>query len=99
MMDLDYFKSINDVYGHVFGDLVLKQFAALLTKTVRPYDVAIRYGGEEFIIISPDTGRNGALILAHRILNNVQLFNFGDETHIIKLKVSLAVASYPSAMI
>jgi len=95
MMDLDYFKSINDVYGHVFGDLVLKQFATLLTKTVRPYDVVIRYGGEEFIIISPDTGRGGALILAHRILDKLQLHNFGDKKHSIRLKLSLAVATYP----
>ncbi|MCK9604472.1 MAG: PAS domain S-box protein [Candidatus Omnitrophica bacterium] len=95
MMDLDYFKSINDVYGHVFGDLVLKQFAMLLTKTVRPYDVVIRYGGEEFIIISPDTDRAGALILANRILENIQLHNFGNKKHSIRLKLSLAVATYP----
>ncbi|HNW40000.1 MAG TPA: diguanylate cyclase [Candidatus Omnitrophota bacterium] len=95
MMDLDYFKSINDVYGHLFGDLILKQFAMLLIETIRPYDVAIRYGGEEFIIISPDTSRAGALILANRILNKAQLLDFGDKTHVIKLKLSLAVATYP----
>ncbi len=95
MMDLDYFKSINDVYGHIFGDLILKQFATLLTKTVRPYDVVIRYGGEEFIIISPDTGRDGALILANRILEKTQLYNFGDETNSIKLKLSIAISAYP----
>jgi len=95
MMDLDYFKSINDVYGHMFGDLVLKQFAKVLTKTIRPYDIAIRYGGEEFIIISPDTGRGGALILACRLLDKIQLHNFGNKKHSIKLKLSLAVATYP----
>ena len=95
MMDLDYFKSINDVYGHVFGDLVLKQFAELLTGTVRPYDVVIRYGGEEFLIISPEIGRGGAIILANRILGKVQLHNFGNKAHSIKLKLSLAAASYP----
>jgi len=95
MMDLDFFKSINDVYGHVFGDVVLKQFAKLLLGTVRPYDVVIRYGGEEFIIISPDTGRGGALLLGNRILEQVQLHNFGNKAHSIKLKVSLAVAAYP----
>jgi diguanylate cyclase (GGDEF)-like protein len=95
MMDLDYSKSFNDVYGHIFGDLILKQFATLLIETIRPYDVAIRYGGEEFIIISPDTNRSGAIILANRILNKVQLFDFGDKLHRIKLKLSLAVATYP----
>ena len=95
MMDLDYFKSINDVYGHLFGDLALKQFAELLTSTVRPYDVVIRYGGEEFIIISPDTDRDGALILAKRILDKMQLSKFGDNTHSFNLKLSLAAVAYP----
>lgn len=95
MMDIDYFKSINDVYGHVFGDLVLKQFALQLVKAVRPYDVAIRYGGEEFIILSIDTDRAGAITLAKRILERVDLYSFGDKAHSVKLKVSLAVATYP----
>lgn len=95
MMDLDYFKSINDVYGHVFGDLILKQFGAWLIETIRPYDVAIRYGGEEFLIISPGTCRNGALILANRILDKIRVLDFGDKGRSIKLKLSLAVAAYP----
>lgn len=95
MMDLDYFKSINDVYGHLFGDLVLKQFASELKKIVRPYDDVIRYGGEEFIIVSSGTNRAGAIILARRILESVNLDNFGDSSHAVKLKLSLAVVSYP----
>ncbi|MFA5164960.1 MAG: PAS domain S-box protein [Candidatus Omnitrophota bacterium] len=95
MMDLDYFKSINDVYGHVFGDVILKQFAAQLIKIVRPYDIVVRYGGEEFVIISPATGRKGALNLAGRILDSIQLHNFGDKKHSIRLKLSLSVVSYP----
>ncbi len=95
MMDIDFFKSINDVYGHVFGDLVLKQFAALLTRTVRPYDVVIRYGGEEFIILSPDTDRTSAQVLARRILKEAGEYAFGDEVHSVRLKLSLGVASYP----
>ena len=95
MMDIDFFKSINDVYGHVFGDLVLKQLAAQLTGSVRPHDVVIRYGGEEFIIVSIDTDLAGAVILAKRILETVGLFSFGNREHTVKLKLSLAVASYP----
>jgi len=95
MMDIDFFKSINDVYGHVFGDLVLKQFAEQLIITVRPYDVVIRYGGEEFIVVSADTNRSGALALAKRILEKIGLCSFGDKTHPINLKLSLAVATYP----
>ncbi len=95
MMDIDYFKSINDVYGHIFGDLVLKQFALQLKKIVRPYDIVIRYGGEEFVIVAADTDREGALILGRRILEKINLNNFGDAKHKVKLKLSLGICSYP----
>lgn len=95
MIDVDYFKSINDMYGHEFGDLVLKQLAQQIRKIVRQYDVVIRYGGEEFVIISPGTDRDQATVLARRILDSVELFNFGDHKHTIKLKMSLSVVSYP----
>lgn len=71
MMDIDYFKSINDVYGHQFGDLVLKQVAEQLKRVVRRYDIVIRFGGEEFIVISPNTSKFTALILGQRLLNAV----------------------------
>ena len=95
MLDIDYFKSINNVYGHNFGDLVLKQLAYQLRKLVRQYDIVIRYAGEEFIIISPGTDRSTAIILAQRILDAIGLFNFGNKQHTVKLKISVAVASYP----
>ena len=53
MMDIDYFKAVNDVYGHTFGDLVLRQFTKTLQKAVRRYDILFRFGGEEFVMISP----------------------------------------------
>jgi diguanylate cyclase (GGDEF)-like protein/PAS domain S-box-containing protein len=95
MLDIDYFKSINDVYGHRFGDLVLKQLARLLKRMVRRYDVVIRIGGEEFVIISPGVGRAIALVLAQRISESINLFNFGNEKHTVKLKLSGAVVSFP----
>ncbi|MCX5679779.1 MAG: PAS domain S-box protein [Candidatus Omnitrophica bacterium] len=95
MMDIDYFKSINDVYGHQFGDLVLKQFAELLKKTVRLYDTVIRFGGEEFIIITPGAGNEEAIKLAKRTLNAINSFSFGNDTHSVKLKISAACGSYP----
>ncbi|MBN1526262.1 MAG: diguanylate cyclase [Candidatus Omnitrophica bacterium] len=95
MMDIDYFKSINDAYGHQFGDLVLRQFAAQLTKAVRRYDIVIRFGGEEFIVISPGTGAAGAMTLAKRILSVVNAYDFGNKKHRIKMKLSIAVISYP----
>ena len=95
MLDLDYFKSVNDIYGHEFGDLVLVQLAKLLKKIVRTYDMVIRFGGEEFVIVSPGIDRNSALNLAQRILNTFNLYNFGNRKHTVKLKLSIAVASYP----
>jgi len=95
MLDIDYFKSINDVYGHQFGDLVLKQFARQLKRIVRKYDMVIRFGGEEFIIISYGTNRITALALAQRISYIVNRYPFGDEQHSVKLKLSAAVASFP----
>lgn len=95
MLDVDYFKSVNDIYGHRFGDMVLKQLARQLRKMIRQYDVIIRYGGEEFIVISPGTDRGQALMVAQRILDTINLHNFGNKKTIVKLKISLAVVSYP----
>ncbi|MDD5431815.1 MAG: diguanylate cyclase [Candidatus Omnitrophica bacterium] len=95
MLDIDYFKSINDVYGHQFGDLVLKQFAKQLKNMVRRYDIVVRYGGEEFVIVSPGIDRPQALNLAQRLLDALNLYNFGDKEHTVKLKLSLSVSSYP----
>lgn len=95
MLDIDYFKSINDVYGHQFGDLILKQLARQLKKMVRKYDIVIRFGGEEFIIVSPGIDRTHGVNMAQRLLNALNLYNFGDSEHSVKLKLSLAVVSYP----
>ncbi len=95
MLDLDYFKSINDVYGHQFGDLVLRQFSRILKKMVRRYDSAIRFGGEEFIVISPNTDRPAGLRLVRRIFDHVHLADFGNRKLKVKLKLSAAIASFP----
>jgi diguanylate cyclase (GGDEF)-like protein/PAS domain S-box-containing protein len=95
MLDLDFFKSINDVYGHRFGDMVLKQLAHLLKKAVRKYDIITRFGGEEFVIILPDTDREGAFILAQRILDAITQYNFGTEKESVHLKSSMGVVTYP----
>jgi diguanylate cyclase (GGDEF)-like protein len=95
MMDIDYFKSVNDVYGHTFGDLVLKQFTKMLQKAVRRYDVIFRFGGEEFLIISPRTDRLTGVILAKRLLKTIHACNFGNKDQVIKIKLSVSVASYP----
>jgi diguanylate cyclase (GGDEF)-like protein/PAS domain S-box-containing protein len=95
MIDLDYFRSINDVYGHQFGDKVLRKFAVFLKKTVRQYDIVVRYGGEEFAVLFPGTGRAKTISMAQRLLDEISLQDFGSHKNSIKLKVSVAVASFP----
>ncbi|MFB3885348.1 MAG: diguanylate cyclase [Thermodesulfobacteriota bacterium] len=95
MMDIDYFKSVNDAYGHTFGDLVLKQFSKTLKRVIRRYDILFRFGGEEFVIISPRTDRQTSFVLAERLLRTVRARSFGSETRAVNLKLSISVASYP----
>lgn len=95
MLDIDYFKSINDVYGVVFGDLVLKQLAKQLKRMVRRYDILVRYSGEEFIIISPRLDRVIAFNMAQRLLDSLNFINFGNKKHSVKLKLSFSVVSFP----
>lgn len=95
MLDIDYFKSINDLYGHKFGDQVIKQFADRLRRIVRKYNSVVRYGGEEFVVISPETGHAPALHMAQRLLDAVNLDTFGTKRDSVKLKLSIAVVTYP----
>ncbi|MDD5717389.1 MAG: diguanylate cyclase [Sulfuricurvum sp.] len=71
MFDLDKFKSINDTFGHLTGDRILKTFSDIIKNNLRKSDIAGRIGGEEFALILPDTDRNNALALAERIRENV----------------------------
>jgi len=67
LVDIDNFKRVNDTYGHLFGDQVIRAFAQLLAGTIKGNDVASRFGGEEFLILLPDTPGSGAILLAERI--------------------------------
>lgn len=67
IVDLDHFKGINDTYGHAGGDRVLKEFSKIITANIRPKDIAARWGGEEFVILLPDTSCEVALHIAERI--------------------------------
>ncbi len=65
--DIDHFKKINDTYGHAAGDQVLRRFAEVLSSTCRTEDVVCRYGGEEFVVLAPNTGWKAATLLAERL--------------------------------
>ena len=67
MIDLDHFKKINDTYGHQIGDEILRHFASTIKDNIRKSDLAIRYGGEEFIIFLPESYKKEALIVLHKI--------------------------------
>lgn len=94
-IDIDYFRSVNDAYGYKFGDLVLKQFANRLKKSVRMHDYVVRFGDEEFIIILPGSSKSGALELGQRISNSIKMFTFGRGKSAVRLRVSMAIISYP----
>jgi diguanylate cyclase (GGDEF)-like protein len=91
MIDVDDFKSINDNYGHLVGDHVLRDIAQLIDETLREHDLIGRYGGEEFLVLLPDTEQKGAELLAERVRHEVEVFNFTHEGEKIPLTVSLGV--------
>lgn len=72
ILDIDFFKRINDQYGHVVGDMVLKEVASAVEQTIRSSDAFYRYGGEEFAVVLNDTNMAGAHLLAKRIRNNIE---------------------------
>lgn len=82
MLDLDYFKEINDKYGHDVGDNIIKEFASLLQSMVRENDLVGRWGGEEFLILCSQTSRNGAFQLAEQLRLQVQAMDFSVDRQI-----------------
>jgi diguanylate cyclase (GGDEF)-like protein len=95
LMDVDRFKAINDTYGHPVGNEVLRELAALINGSVRRSDLVGRYGGEEFLLVLPETGREGAVALAERLRRTVEGTIFRVGPHEIRLTVSIGVATFP----
>lgn len=91
-MDIDRFKQVNDTFGHAFGDVVLARFAALIDKCLRGGDLSCRYGGEEFVVLLPNTDRAAAERVAGRIMNEVRRARF-DEQPDFSFTVSIGVFS------
>ncbi len=92
MIDIDYFKNVNDSYGHSAGDVVLVQIAGILLDSIREDDTLFRFGGEEFIILFPHTCHAAAVASCERIRLNIKKHTFGDNKTNLKLSVSIGVA-------
>jgi diguanylate cyclase (GGDEF)-like protein len=92
ILDLDYFKTVNDRLGHTAGDLVLRELASLMTDTVRDVDTVGRYGGEEFAIILPHTSIEQAQPLAERLRNLIETHAFDVEDGTVRLTTSIGIA-------
>jgi len=91
-IDLDHFKQINDTRGHPIGDMVLQQLAGIMKATARDSDAVARFGGDEFVILLPDTGWQGALTFAERLRRRVDDFSFGPPGTPMTITISVGVA-------
>ncbi len=95
LVDIDYFKKINDLYGHPAGDEVLRNIAGIIRETVRDVDVPARYGGEEFAAILLGTSHEGALNLAERLRTSIGNRRFNLDGKEVRVTVSIGVATAP----
>jgi len=95
MADLDYFKSVNDNYGHLFGDRVLKEVAQIIQANIRSGDILARYGGEEFAIIFPKADSDQTYAVIERLRQKIEDTAIEDKKNSIYTTVSFGVAAYP----
>ena len=93
LFDIDFFKKVNDTYGHLAGDFILKEVAALTKKELRKSDLCGRFGGEEFLIILPHTKAPGALRFAERLREKIQNHSFIYQGRKIPITISLGVTT------
>jgi diguanylate cyclase len=97
LADIDHFKQINDSYGHLFGDKVIRAIAQILKDNVKGKDLAARYGGEEFVILLPDTPLAGARVVAENIRSTIagcRILRGGSNEFIDAISISIGVAHY-----
>jgi two-component system, cell cycle response regulator len=94
IMDIDYFKAVNDAYGHDIGDEVLKEFASRIAANVRGIDLACRYGGEEFVVVMPDTDVAFAMQVSERLRKSIETtpFPVSRDPRSLKLTISIGIA-------
>jgi diguanylate cyclase (GGDEF)-like protein len=94
LCDIDHFKQVNDTYGHAVGDVVLRDMAGFLKEALRSQDLVARWGGEEFLILLPDTDEAGGAVVAEKIRRRVENELFHDGSREFQLSLSFGVAAY-----
>ncbi|WP_373044841.1 diguanylate cyclase [Vulgatibacter sp.] len=97
VIDLDHFKQVNDGYGHLAGDEVLREFAQLLREEVRETDFIARYGGEEFVMLLPETALDGAAAVLRRVQEEMAGRRFGAPYASLQVTCSAGIALFPGA--
>jgi diguanylate cyclase (GGDEF)-like protein len=97
LIDIDHFKNVNDVHGHVAGDDVLRRVAEVCTKSIRSCDLLARFGGEEFVCLLPESDEWGAVMTAERLRRAVEGLSVHSGTEKIAVTVSIGVSSVTSA--
>jgi len=97
LLDIDHFKKVNDTHGHHVGDEVLVRVAQLLRQMMRTADIVARFGGEEFVVLLPDTNRLGAAVLGERIRHTVEREKILVVDQPIPVTVSIGIATAPAA--
>ena len=95
MIDIDFFKKINDTYGHIAGDFILKRVAKVIKDIVAEKGLCARWGGEEFLVFLPYQSLESAKVLAEEIRQKIETINFYYNDKTIKLTISCGVSSYP----
>ncbi len=99
MLDIDHFKMYNDTFGHLVGDVTLREVAKIIKENVRKVDLISRYGGEEFAIVLPETNKQGGVEAAERIRSAVAQRKFRVYDEETKVTVSIGLASFPEDVI
>jgi diguanylate cyclase len=94
VMDIDFFKKVNDTYGHLAGDVILRSVALCASSALRQTDFFGRFGGEEFLMVMTDTPADGALICAERVRKNIEQLQFPDIGGDLKVSISIGIAEH-----
>jgi diguanylate cyclase (GGDEF)-like protein len=98
MIDIDHFKQLNDRYGHLLGDAVLRELARILRENMRDTDTVARFGGEEFVVVMPDTHLDGAEHKAEVLRKRVEQFEFPGAGAPLRCTISIGVAAYSAGL-